>query len=113
MRVRPPDGSSARQECGRVRLRPESSHAADDPAAAGQCPKCAAAVAEGKGFRTPPHERRSYWCEEYLRLRVDGRVVVKDCCLRDFHGGRHRTLEGATWEHGVEDYVPAPAPGGD
>lgn len=27
---------------------------ADDPARAGQCPRCAAAVAEGKGFRTPP-----------------------------------------------------------
>jgi hypothetical protein len=99
--------------CGYAKVRAvlgDEFMAADDPAAAGQCPKCAAAVAEGKGFRTPPHERRSYWCDEYLRLRVDGRVVVKDCCLRDFHGGRHRTLDGATWEHGVEDYVPAPTP---
>jgi hypothetical protein len=62
--------------CGYVKVRAvlgDEFVPADDPGAAGQCPKCAAAVAEGKGFRTPPHERRSYWCEEYLRLSVDGR----------------------------------------
>jgi hypothetical protein len=63
--------------------------------------------AEGKGLRTPPHERRSYWCEKSLHFSVDGRAAVKECCLRD--DGRHRTLDGATWEHGVEDCVPAPA----
>lgn len=97
--------------CGYVKVRAvlgDEFVPADDPAAAGQCPVCAAAVAEGKGFRTPPHERRSDWCEEYLSLRVHGRVVVMDCCLRDFHDGRHRTLDGATWEHGFTDYVPAP-----
>lgn len=82
---------------------------ADDPARAGQCPRCAAAVAEGKGFRTPPHERemRSYFCEAYLRLRIEGRVVVETCRLRDFHSGPHRTSDGAEWSIGVDDYMPA------
>jgi hypothetical protein len=81
---------------------------ADDPAKAGQCPRCATAVSEGKGFRTPPHEReyRSYFCEAYLRLRIDGSIEVQDCSLRDFHRGPHRTREGATWDIGFDDYVP-------
>ena len=83
---------------------------ADDPAEADQCSRCASAVAEGKGFRTPPHERpiRSYFCETYLRIRIDGQVVVEDCSLRDFHTGPHRTRDGAEWDIGVDDYVPAP-----
>lgn len=40
------------------------------------CPRCAELVAGGKGFRTPPHERRSYFCEAYVRLKVGGRVIV-------------------------------------
>ena len=83
---------------------------ADDPAEADQCSRCASTVAEDKGFRTPPHERpiRSYFCETYLRITIDGQVVVEDCSLRDFHTGRHRTRNGAEWSIGVDDYVPAP-----
>jgi hypothetical protein len=83
---------------------------ADDPAKGGQCPRCASTVAEGKGFRTPPHERpiRSYFCETYLRIRIDGQVVVENCYLRDFHQGPHRTRGGAEWDIGVDDYVAAP-----
>lgn len=82
----------------------------DKTAAEGQCPKCAELVADGEGFRTPPHEReyRSYFCEAYLRLRIEGRVEVQDCSLREFHRGPHRTRDGATWEIGFDDYVPAP-----
>ena len=72
------------------------------------CPRCAELVAGGKGFRTPPHERRSYFCEAYVRLKVGGRVIVGECRLRAFHDGKHRTFDGATWERGAEDYVPAP-----
>lgn len=83
---------------------------ADDPARANQCPRCAMAVAEGKGFRDPPHERehRSYFCEAYLRVRIDGKVTVKDCSLRDFHNGPHRARDGAEWDAGIDDYAPAP-----
>lgn len=83
---------------------------ADDPARAGQCPRCAALVAEGMGFRDPPdpYGYRSAFCDAYLRLRVDGSVSVKDCSLRDFHDGPHRARDGAEWGVGVDDYVPSP-----
>ena len=73
------------------------------------CPKCAELVAAGKGFRTSPHERRSPFCDSFLRLRVDGRVIVEQCRLRDYHSGPHRTFDGATWDAGAVDYVPAPS----
>lgn len=79
----------------------------DKAAESGQCPKCAELVADGKGFRTPP-QYRSYFCEAYLRVRIDGRAEVQDCSLRDFHRGAHRTRDGATWDIGFDDYVPAP-----
>lgn len=62
------------------------------------------------GFRTTPHERpiQSHFCETYLRIRVDGQVVVEDCSLRDFHAGPHRTRDGAKWHIGVDDYAPEP-----
>ncbi|MEJ7689638.1 MAG: hypothetical protein WKF76_03950 [Nocardioidaceae bacterium] len=53
------------------------------------CPKCAELVAAGKGFRTLPHERRSPFCDSFLRLRVEGRVIVEQCRLRDYHGQVH------------------------
>lgn len=83
---------------------------ADDPGRANQCPRCVAVVAAGDGFREPPHERgyRSYFCEAYLRVRVDGRVTVKDCSLRDFHDGPHRARDGAEWDVGIDDYAPSP-----
>ena len=82
---------------------------ASDPEASGQCRRCAELVADGKGFRSPPEPYyRSYVCEAYLRVRIDGAVTVKDCSLRDFHTGPHRARDGAEWEIGVDDYVPAP-----
>lgn len=82
----------------------------DEAVANGQCPKCARLVAEGKGFRTPPdpYGYRSYFCEAYLRVRIDGAVTAKDCSLRDFHDGAHRAHDGAEWDTGVDDYVPSP-----
>ena len=79
------------------------------PAAGRQCRKCARAVAENKGFRTPPYERpyRSYFCEDFLRLRINGLVVVKECRERDFHDGPHRAFDKSEWSIGVDDYVPA------
>ncbi|WP_182376010.1 hypothetical protein [Nocardioides sp. WS12] len=75
-----------------------------------QCRHCATAVAEGQGFRTPPHERveRTYFCESFLRVRVDGTGEVQDCTLHDRHDGPHRTRDGATWTIGFDDFVPAP-----
>lgn len=73
------------------------------------CPRCVELVAAGKGFRDSPWEReahRTYFCEAYLRLRIDGRVVVEQCRLQDLHSGPHRTSDGATWDIGVDDYVP-------
>ena len=76
----------------------------------GHCLTCARLVEEGKGFRTPPdpYGYRSYFCEAYLRVRIDGAVTVKDCSLRDFHDGPHRARDGAEWDVGVDDYVPSP-----
>lgn len=79
----------------------------DEAVAAGQCPKCAELVAAGRGFRTPPHERTPYMCEDFLRVTLDGRVTVEECYLRNFHRGPHRTFDGATWVVGLGDYVPA------
>jgi hypothetical protein len=108
-----PMGSGPYAACGTTRVRAvlgDEFVPANDPATAGQCPKCAVAVAEGKGFRTPPHERehRSYFCDAYLRVRIDGRVEVQDCSLREFHSGPHRTRDGATWDISFDDFVPAP-----
>lgn len=44
----------------------------------------------------------------YLRLSQTDRVVVEECSLRDYHRGPHRTYDGATWETGEDDYIPAP-----
>lgn len=98
--------------CGHVHMRAvlgDEFVPADDPLLAGQCSRCAAMVADGKGYRRPPDPYgRSHFCEAYLRVRVDERVAVKDCCLRDFHDGVHRARDGAEWDLGVDDYVPAP-----
>ena len=99
--------------CGWVHMRAVLSDEfvpAKDPAQANQCPRCATAVADGKGFRKAPHERlyRSYFCEAYLRVRVEDNVTVKVCSLRDFHDGPHRAPDGAEWDIGIDDYVPSP-----
>lgn len=103
-------GSGPRAACGTTRVRavlgdefvPE-----DEAMAKGQCPKCAELVSVGRGFRNPPEEWRSPSCEAYLRLRIDGLVDVQTCRLRDLHSGPHRTFDGAEWDIGVDDYVPA------
>jgi hypothetical protein len=78
------------------------------------CPKCVVLFGQGKAFRNPPRdwwERDPYFCEEYLRLPAedgDRGVTVLECRERYSHRGPHRTSEGATWESGADDYVPAP-----
>jgi hypothetical protein len=59
--------------------------------ARGQCPKCACLVEEGRGWREPPgyFGRHNYFCESFLRVRIDGAVKVKDCKLRTDHDGPH------------------------
>lgn len=80
----------------------------DDPERSNQCARCAAIVANGAGFRDwPGYARGAYFCERYLRLRIDGKLAVKDCRLRDSHDGPHRASDGAEWMVGVDDYVPA------
>lgn len=108
-----PANSGPPAACGWVHMRAvlgDEFIPADDPAKAGQCARCATAVAEGTGFRRPPHERpiRSYVCETFLRISIDGQVVVDYCSLRDVHQGPHRTHDGAEWDVGLDDYVPAP-----
>lgn len=97
--------------CGRMHMRavlgdefvPEQ-----EPARAGQCPRCAELVAEGLGFRSPPVDWYDLFCSEYLRVNFDGTVEVQDCSLRGDHRGPHRTRDGATWDIGFDDFVPAP-----
>jgi hypothetical protein len=110
-----PVGSGPYAACGTAKVRavlgdefvPEEPEVATSR---GQCPKCAQIVADGRGFRSPPQDRayRSYFCDAYLRVRIDGRIEVQDCSLRDFHNGPHRTRDGATWDIGFDDFVPAP-----
>lgn len=80
---------------------------ADDPRAAGQCPRCATLVAEGKGFRSPPGSYDPF-CYAYLQVRIDRDIEVQECSLRGDHRGPHRTRDGATWDLGFDDFVPAP-----
>ena len=107
-----PINSGPSAACGRAHMRAvlgDEFVPADHPMSAAQCPCCAALVADGKGFRNPPDPyHRSYFCEAYLRVRIDGAVTVKDCSLRDFHKGAHRARDGAGWDFGVGDYVPVP-----
>jgi hypothetical protein len=104
--------NGSRAACGRAHMRAvlgDEFVPAEDPLRSGQCPRCAALVADGKGFRNPPDPfgYRSPICDKYLRIRVDGLVAVKDCLLRDLHMGAHRALDGSEWSVGVDDYVPS------
>ena len=107
-----PINSGPSAACGRAHMRAVLSDEfvpADDPEAEGQCPRCAAIVADGNGFRDPPQDYYyDPFCHEYLRVKIDGHVEVQDCFLRDPHRGPHRTKDGATWDVGFDDYVPAP-----
>jgi hypothetical protein len=82
---------------------------ADDPESEGQCKRCAALVADGKGFRDGPGYMGSPYCERSVRVTVDGDTRVKMCSLRFRHGGPHRAPDGCEWEVGMDDYVPAPS----
>lgn len=103
--------SGPRSACGYTNVRAvlgDEFFPSEHPERDGQCPKCAEAVRDGKGFRTPPYERElRRQCEEDLRLIIRGKRVVEYCDLRDFHIGRHRTGAGASWALGFEDYRPA------
>ena len=67
------------------------------------------------GFRTPPHDReyRSYFCEAYLRLRIDGRIDRIGWCRAPVGGdpadsARHGRLVGAAvrdWPSGVRPHA--------
>lgn len=100
--------------CGFVKIRAvlgDEFVPADDPEKAGQCPRCAQEVADGRGFRLTPFERemRSQ-CDAYVRVSLGGgRPTVEDCSLRNYHSGPHRTFDGATWTYGADDFKPAPA----
>lgn len=109
-----PINSGPRAACGRSHMRAvlgDEFVPADDPRTKGQCPRCAELVAEGKGFRNPP---RSYdpFCHAYLHVKIDGQVEVQNCSLSGQHRGLHRTREGATWDVGFDDFVPAPLDAG-
>jgi hypothetical protein len=43
-----------------------------------------------------------------LHVQIDGTVEVQNCSLRGAHRGPHRTRDGATWDVGFDDFVPAP-----
>ena len=99
--------------CGRVQVRAVLGDRFDpEDTERDLCERCAELVADGKGFRESPWEREmrqeERWCRDYLRLSIEGRIVVEQCRLRGFHDGAHKTFAGATWKTGAKDYVPAP-----
>ncbi len=107
-----PVNSGPSAACGWMHLRAvlgDEFVPADDSARARQCPRCAALVADGKGFRDlpDPYGYRSPFWEAHLRFRFDGSLTVKECSLRDFHNGPHRARDWGEWEVGVDDYVPS------
>lgn len=83
----------------------------DDPAKAGQCPRCAQVVADGRGFRSPPGSYDPF-CHAFLHVKINGQVEVQNCKLSGQHRGLHRTRDGATWDIGFDDFVPAPLDAG-
>jgi hypothetical protein len=107
---RGPMNSGPRAACGRPHMRALLSDEfvpAEDPKEAGQCPRCAELVAEGRGFREPPGYYDPF-CHAYLHVKIDGRVEVQECRLSGSHRGLHRTRDGATWDAGFDDFTPAP-----
>lgn len=105
-----PMNSGPSAACGRAHMRAvlgDEFVPADDPGGARQCSKCANLVAEGKGFWSPPGSYDPF-CHAYLHVKIDGQVEVQDCFLRGEHRGPHRTRDGATWDIGFDDFVPAP-----
>jgi hypothetical protein len=104
-----------RAACGRMHMRAvlgdEFVPDEDDPVKAGQCPKCAELVAEGKGFRSPPGSYDPF-CHAFLHVKINGQVETQNCKLTGHHRGVHRTRDGATWNIGFDDFVPAPLDAG-
>lgn len=105
-----PMNSGPRAACGRPHMRAllgAEFVPAEDPTEAGQCPRCAELVAEGKGWREPPGSFDPF-CHASLHVKIDGKVEVQECRLSGQHRGLHRTRDGATWDVGFDDFVPAP-----
>lgn len=92
--------------CGtRVRAILSDEFALDTP---NPCPRCFAAVESGRATRNPPRDWFDrFECSDTVRVKVDGVERVEDCCLRDFHRGRHRSYSGATWQQDGSDFRPA------
>ncbi|MCX6401823.1 MAG: hypothetical protein NTX33_18070 [Propionibacteriales bacterium] len=109
-----PLNSGPRAACGWMHIRAVLGDAfvpAGDPRAAGQCPRCAELVAEGKGFRSPPGSYDPF-CHAFLYVKFNSQVEVQNCSLSGEHRGLHRTRDGATWDIGFDDFTPAPLDAG-
>lgn len=76
------------------------------------CPRCLDAVESGRAYRNPPRDWFDrFECDDYIQVKVGGVDHVEQCCLRDFHAGRHRSHSGASWNKDGSDFRPA-SPGG-
>jgi hypothetical protein len=105
-----PINSGPRAACGRMHMRAvlgDEFVPADEPEREGQCPRCALVVREDRGFRSRPGSYDPF-CHAYLSVKIDGQVEVQNCFLSGSHRGPHRTRDGATWDIGYDDFVPAP-----
>lgn len=72
------------------------------------CPKCREAFESGRASRNPPRDWFDRFdCEDSVRVQINGVDRVEECCLRDFHRGRHRSHSGATWQQDGSDFRPA------
>lgn len=73
------------------------------------CPRCAEIVAAGRRRNEPGCGSRIHR-DEYLRLKIDGRVVVEECRLPDYHDG---PIRPGTARRGslAKGYPPAPGHG--
>lgn len=83
----------------------------EDTARSSQCPRCAQVVADGRGFRSPPGFYDPF-CHAFIHVKINGEVEVQNCSLRGEHWGLHRTRDGATWDVGFDDFMPAPLDAG-
>ena len=110
-----PRNSGPRAACGRTHMRAVRSEEfvpdEADPVKAGQCPRCAEVVTDGKGFRNPPGTYDPF-CSAFLHVKFDGKVESQNCYLSGQHRGLHRTRDGATWAIGFDDFTPAPLDAG-
>lgn len=79
------------------------------PDVADACPACLETFESGKAKRNPPRERfERFDCHDFIRVQIEGVLHVEDCCLRDFHKGRHKSHSGATWGDGGKNFQASP-----